>query len=173
MSKPQGLTQKDKDILFAVKGTAEKYHMTNDQVNQRRYSIKKILNTHHISMDAAKKLPILPPEQAAQGVAPPKYVKSASLPPVPVDEFDGLFQIETAPPPLPLSGDQQKERAMVKIKQMANDCPVDGAILIPSKYRATAMKMLAQEFAGMKWRVFPIKDNEAQIRIYKTNFPSK
>ena len=171
VEKLPGLTQLEKDILFATtQEVVAKHHITKDAVYSRKYAIQARLKKHKVPLEKAKDLPTLPP--AVHGnMGKPNVNAGKTLPKaVPVDDFLSLFRVDDTPPPLPIGADEQKKKAEERIKQLASDLAVNGAMIIPKKYRALATTLLNTEFGGMKWKVYPIKDNPEAVRIYKLEY---
>jgi len=84
---------------------------------------------------------------------------------------DALFYIEADPPPLPLTTNQEKQQAFDKILNLATECKVAGAIVIPAKYRLSAMRIINKALPAFKWQAAKILGNGAAVRIYKKEFP--
>jgi hypothetical protein len=166
----EGLTPIEKDILFNLSGTAEKYQLTDKAITARRYVIKQKLKKYNISMEQAKKLPVL--SVAAATDKPPVTIKKSSWLSNDAD-FDTLFTMEPTPPPLPITSDLVKLKVIEKIKELAKDCPVNGAILIPATFKVLALRLLKKEMGAMKWKAMPIQGTPTQIRIYKLSYPEK
>ncbi len=89
------------------------------------------------------------------------------------EDLEKMFTIEKNPPPLPVAANEAKAAALNRLRTIAAECPEDGAIIIPVKFRHSGMRLLNKEFEEVRWRVFDIKDNPDFIRIYKKKHLTK
>lgn len=169
-----GLTQFEKDLISLEPAEVMKKHKVEKQsVYDRRYSLKKRIKAAGIEVDAALNLPTVKESQitkeTAHGGAKKAATKKAAVKVAKASGEDLLFTIDKTPPPLPKTADEEKVEALARIKMLAEECPVDAAIIIPAKYKSAAMKMLNSEIPSAKWKAFDIADNPVAVRIYKKN----
>jgi hypothetical protein len=174
-----GLTQFEKDVIILEPEDVMKKHKVEKQyVYDRRYTVKKRIKAAGIEPDAAAELPTIKESVLFSGT---RAVKKAATKKAatkkaaaknaaePASDVDIMFTIDRTPPPLPMTADEEKNAAIAKIKRLAEECPVDAAIIIPAKYKSAAMKMLNAELQTAKWKAFEIHDNPNAVRIYKKN----